>query len=84
MGNLSRLLLWVSLVLTLLCSAGCGSVAVGVGDGYYYGSRRLPLDYFYAPYYYDGLWYRDYVVYDGYWYYEGSGTPYYYDDPYWW
>jgi len=78
-------ILSIPLALAALLLAGCGPATIGVGvsDGYYYGAHRLPRDYFYEPDYYDGLWYQDYVMYDGSWYYQGDGTPYAYDSYTW-
>ena len=91
MNYLVRLLSIPVLAAVLFFGAGCGPATVAVGahdgyydDNYYYGARRLPLNYFYTDYYYDGLWYDDYVCYGDYWYYHGYDTPYYYDDPYTW
>jgi len=84
-----RLLSIPILAAVLFASTSCGPATVTVGnDGYYdnqyyYGARRLPLDYFYYNDYYDGMQYQDYVVYGDYWYYHGEDTPYY-DDPYVW
>jgi hypothetical protein len=84
---ISRVLAALALTIALFVT-GCSGVSVGVGynDDYYYGARRLPLNYFYYDNYYDGLIYNDYVCYDDYWYYQGYGTPYdyYWDDPYTW
>ncbi|MDQ3023714.1 MAG: hypothetical protein M3R04_04900 [bacterium] len=87
MSYFMRLLSIPVLIAMLWLGTGCGPAgfSVGVTDGYRYGDRRLPRDYFYADDYYDGYWYQDYVCYDDSWYYQGQDTPYYYDyDPYWW
>ena len=90
MSNFLRILSIPVLVAVLAAGSGCGpaTVSLGVDDGgyngYHYGSRRVPLDYFYYDNYYDGMVDQDYVCYGDYWYYHGQDTPYYYDDPYWW
>jgi hypothetical protein len=87
MSYYMRILSIPVLIAMLWLGGGCAGAAysIGVEDGYYYGARRLPLDYFYVDSYYDGYWYQDYVCYNDGWYYQGYDTPYYYDyDPYWW